>query len=125
MGYYVSYMKNNISVYEHCDGTAATKRYHHDLIGWLRFHSLSTQRNEMLLAKDSGRRLDFTTTTTTSTRTKFLCADIIISCVLPGLLFVIVVVNGEIEATSRSSLCVQKRNENDSDIALSFSYSLS
>ena len=29
------------------------------------------------------------------------------------------------EARSRSSLCVQKRNENDSDISLSFSLSIS
>ena len=35
------------------------------------------------------------------------------------------VVDDEMEAMSRSSLCVQKRNENDSDISLSFSYSLS
>ena len=62
---------------------------------------------------------------TTSTRTKFLCAYIFISCVLPGFLFVNVVVNDEMEAMSRSPLCVQKRNENDSDISLSFSYSLS
>ena len=46
-----------------------------------------------------------------STRTKFLFADIIISCVLPGFLFGIVVVDDEIEAISRSSLCVQKRNK--------------
>ena len=64
-------------------------------------------------------------TTTTSTRTKFVCADIIISSVLPGFIFDIVVVDDEMEATSRSSLCVQKRNENDSDIWLSFSHSLS
>ena len=37
----------------------------------------------------------------------FVCADIIISCVLPGFLFVNVVVDDEMEATSRSSLCVQ------------------
>ena len=54
-----------------------------------------------------------------------MCADMIISCVLPGFLFVIVVVDDEIEAMSRSYLCVQKRNENDSDISSSFSYSLS
>ena len=53
----------------------------------------------------------------------FLCADFIISCVLPGFIFFIVVVDDEIEATSRSSRCLQKRNENDSDISLSFSYS--
>ena len=41
---------------------------------------------------------------------------------IPGFLFVIVVVDDEMEAMSRSSLCVQKRNENDSDISLSFSY---
>ena len=52
-----------------------------------------------------------------------MCADIIISCVLPGFLFVIAVVDDEREAMSRPSLCVQKRNENDSDISLSFSYS--
>ena len=46
----------------------------------------------------------------------FLCADIIIYCILPGFIFVVVVVDDEMEATSRSSLCVQKRNENDSDI---------
>ena len=49
-----------------------------------------------------------------------MCADIIISCVLPGFLFVIVVVEDEMEAMGRSSLCVQKHNENDSDISLSF-----
>ena len=47
------------------------------------------------------------------------------SCVFPWFLFGIVVVDDEREATSRSSLCVQKGNENDSDILLSFSYSLS
>ena len=52
-----------------------------------------------------------------------MCADIIISCVLPAFLFVTVVVDDEMEAMSRSSLCVQKRNENDSDISLSFSLS--
>ena len=52
-------------------------------------------------------------------------ADIIISCVFPGFIFVIVVVDDEIEAMSRSSRCLQKRNENDSDVSLSFSYSLS
>ena len=56
---------------------------------------------------------------------KFWCADIFISCVIPGFLFVIVVVDDEMEAMSRSSLCSQKRNENDSDISLSFWYSLS
>ena len=61
--------------------------------------------------------------TTTSTRTKFLCADIFIYCVRPWFLLVIVVVDDEMEAMSRSSLCVQKRNENDSDISLSFSLS--
>ena len=60
---------------------------------------------------------------TTSTRTNFVCADIIISCVFPELLFVIVVVDDEMEAMSRSSFCEQKRNENDSDISLSFSLS--
>ena len=58
-----------------------------------------------------------------STRTKFLYADIIISCVLPGFIFAIVVVDDEMETMSRSSLYVQKRNENDSDILLSFSLS--
>ena len=57
-----------------------------------------------------------------STRTKFVCADIIISCVLPGFLFGIIVVD-EIGAMGRSSLCLQKRNENDNDISLSFSLS--
>ena len=38
------------------------------------------------------------------TRTKFLCVDIIISCVLPGFLFVIVVLDDEMEAMSHSSL---------------------
>ena len=33
-------------------------------------------------------------------------------------LFVIVVVGDEMEAMSHLSLCVQKRNENDSDISL-------
>ena len=47
---------------------------------------------------------------------EFLCADIIISCVLPWFIFVNVVVDDKMEATTRSSLCVQKRNENDSDI---------
>ena len=56
---------------------------------------------------------------------KYLCVDVIISCVLPGFLFVIVVVDDEMEAMRRSSLCVQKHNENDRDISLSFSYSLS
>ena len=56
---------------------------------------------------------------------EILCADIFISCVIPVSLFVIVatVVDDEREAMSRSSLCVQKRNENGSDV--SFSYSLS
>ena len=45
----------------------------------------------------------------------------VISCVLPGFLFVIVVVDDEMEATSRSSLCVKKLYENDSDISLSLS----
>ena len=55
-----------------------------------------------------------------------MCADIIISCVLPGFLFVVVVVDDEMEATSRvQERCVQERNENDSDVPLSFSYSLS
>ena len=57
-------------------------------------------------------------------RTKILCADIIISWVLSVFLFVFVVVD-KMEAMSRSSHCVQKRNENDSDIQMSFSYSLS
>ena len=43
-----------------------------------------------------------------NTRTKLVCADIIVSCVLPGFLFVIVVVDDGMEARSRSSLCVQK-----------------
>ena len=51
-------------------------------------------------------------------------ADFIISCVLPGFLSVIVVIDDEMEVTSRSYLCVQRRYENDSDISLSFSYSL-
>ena len=59
------------------------------------------------------------------TRTKFLCVDIIISCVLPRFLLVIVVLDDEMEAMSHSSLCIQKRNENDSDISSLFSYSLS
>ena len=42
--------------------------------------------------------------------------NIIISCVLPGFIFLIVVVDDEIEATSRSSRCLQKRNEKDSDM---------
>ena len=42
-----------------------------------------------------------------------MCAYIFISCVIPGFLFVIVVVDDEMEAMSRSSFCVQKRNEND------------
>ena len=46
--------------------------------------------------------------TTTSLRTKVVCAG--------RFIFVIVVVDDEMEATSRSSLCVQKRNENDRDI---------
>ena len=54
-----------------------------------------------------------------------MCADIIISCVLPGFQFVIVVVDDEMEAMSRSSLCVQKHNEKDSDISFSFSLSFS
>ena len=66
----------------------------HETIGVLRFHY----------------------TMTTSMRTKVLCADIIISCVLPGFLFVIVLVD-EMEAMSRSSLYVQKRYENDSNIS--------
>ena len=37
----------------------------------------------------------------------FLSADIIISCVLSGFLFVIVVVDDEMEAMSRSYICVQ------------------
>ena len=56
---------------------------------------------------------------------EFLCADIIICCVPPRLLFVIVVADDEMEAMSRFTLCVQKRNENDSDISLSFSLSFS
>ena len=36
----------------------------------------------------------------------FLCAGIIISCALPGFIFVIVVVDDEIEAMSGSSICV-------------------
>ena len=51
----------------------------------------------------------------------FNVLTIIIACVLPGFLFVIVVVDNKIEAMSCSSLCAQKRNENDSDISLSFS----
>ena len=43
-------------------------------------------------------------------------ADIIISCVLLGFIFVIVVVDDEMEATSCSSRCLQKRNKNNSDI---------
>ena len=39
--------------------------------------------------------------------TKFLYADTIISCVLSGFLFVIVVEDDEREAMSRSSLCVK------------------
>ena len=70
------------------------------LLGRLRFHYHNEYENEIL------------------------CADIIISCVLPEFLFVIVVVDDEMEAISRSSLCVQKRNENNSDISMSFSYSL-
>ena len=35
---------------------------------------------------------------------EYLCADVIISCVLPGFLFVIVVVDDGMEAMSRSSL---------------------
>ena len=54
-----------------------------------------------------------------------MCGDIIISCVIPGFLFVVVAVDDEMEAMSRSSLCVQKCNENDSDSSLSFSFSLS
>ena len=50
---------------------------------------------------------------------------LLISCYLPGFLFVIVVVDDEMEAMSRSPLCVQKHNENDSNISLSFSFSLS
>ena len=50
---------------------------------------------------------------------------LLISCNLPGFLFVIVVVDDEMEEMSRSPLCVQKHNENDSDISLSFSFSLS
>ena len=53
---------------------------------------------------------------------EFLCADIIVSCVLPGFIFVIVVVDDEMEAMSLSSICVQKRNEDDSDMSVSFSY---
>ena len=45
--------------------------------------------------------------------------------VIPGFLFGIVVVDDEMEAMSRSSLCVQKSYENDSNVFLSFSYSLS
>ena len=48
-------------------------------------------------------------------RTKFVCADIFISCVIPGFLFVIVVVGDEMELARRSSRCIQKRNKNDSD----------
>ena len=50
----------------------------------------------------------------------FVCSFLLVF--LP---FGIVVVDDEMEAMSRSSLCVQKRNENDSDISLSFSFSLS
>ena len=35
-----------------------------------------------------------------------MCADIFISCVMPGFLFDIVVIDDEMEAMSRSSLCV-------------------
>ena len=35
-------------------------------------------------------------------RERFLCVDVIISCVLPGFLFVIVVVDDEMEEISRS-----------------------
>ena len=45
------------------------------------------------------------------------CADVINSCVLPGFLFVNGVVDDKMEAMSRSSLCVQNRNENDSEIS--------
>ena len=55
----------------------------------------------------------------------YLCADIIISCVLPVFLFVIVLEDDEMVAMSHSSLCVQKGNQNDNDISMSFSYSLS
>ena len=58
-----------------------------------------------------------------------LCADIIISCVLPGFLYVIVVVHDEMctKCVQKRLLfkCVQKHNENDSDISLSLSLSLS
>ena len=47
---------------------------------------------------------------------EFLCAGIIISYVLPGFIFVFILVDDEMKATSRSSRCLQKRNENDSDI---------
>ena len=56
-------------------------------------------------------RLRFHTTTKSSTRTKFLCADTIISCLFPGFIFVIVVVDDETEVMSRLSRCLQKRNE--------------
>ena len=46
------------------------------------------------------REVDFTTT---STRTKFLCTDIFISCVIPWFLFVIIVEDG-MEMMSRSSM---------------------
>ena len=42
---------------------------------------------------------------------EILGADVIISCVLPGFIFVIVVVDDEMEATSSSSRCLEKRNE--------------
>ena len=45
-----------------------------------------------------------------------MCADIINYCVLPGFIFVIVVVDDDMESMNRSSCCLQKRNVNDSDI---------
>ena len=46
----------------------------------------------------------------------FFCADIIISYVLHRFIFVIVVEDDEMEATSRLFRCLLKRNKNDRDI---------
>ena len=78
--------------------------------------------NHNLLTHENNREVNFSLRQRQRVREHFfLCADIIISCVIHRFLFVIVVVVNEMEAMSRSSLCVQKSNENDSDIFLSFS----
>ena len=88
-------MSNNTErnlVTELCKWTKVNSVKFYGILGRLRFHYDNEHEND------------------------FLCADNCISCVIPGLLFVIVVEDVEREATSRSSLCVQTLNENDSDI---------